>query len=44
MLENFTDLPTLRGTGLLHGFGGHKGGDAQANNGLTPNAATNRRF
>jgi hypothetical protein len=29
-LANFTDLPTQRGTGLLRGFGGNQGGDAQA--------------
>ena len=43
-LANFTDPPTQRGTGLLRGFGGNKGGDAQANTpGLTPDQATDSR-
>lgn len=43
-LANFTDPPTQRGTGLLRGFGGNKGGDAQANTpGVTPDAATDSR-
>jgi hypothetical protein len=43
-LANFTDPPTQRGTGLLRGFGGNKGGDAQANTpGLTPDAVTDSR-
>ncbi|KAN0135316.1 CNH domain containing protein [Lactarius tabidus] len=42
-LANFSDPPTLRGTGLLHDIFGNKGGDAQANTGLTPNAATDWR-
>ncbi|KAN0135929.1 CNH domain containing protein [Lactarius tabidus] len=45
-LVNFTDTPTLRGTGLAHGFDGdgNKGGDAQANTSLTPNAVTEWRI
>ena len=43
-LANFTDPPTQRGTGLLRGFGGNKGGDSQTNTpGLTPEAATDSR-
>jgi hypothetical protein len=42
-LGNFTDPPTLYGNGLLRSFGGNKGGDAQENTGLTPNAATDWR-
>jgi hypothetical protein len=43
-LSNFTDPPTQRRTGLLRGFGGNKGGDAQAHTpGLIPDAATDSR-
>ncbi|KAH9000438.1 Dbl-like domain-containing protein [Lactarius akahatsu] len=44
-LSNFIDPPTQRGTGLLRGFGGNKGGgDAQANTpGVTPDTATDSR-
>ncbi|KAH9008657.1 hypothetical protein EDB84DRAFT_1595503 [Lactarius hengduanensis] len=41
-LSNFIDPPTRRGTGLLCGFGGNKGGgDTQANTpGITPDTVT----
>ncbi|KAH9008668.1 CNH domain-containing protein [Lactarius hengduanensis] len=44
-LSNFIDPPTRRGTGLLRGFGGNKGGgDTQANTpDVTPDTATDSR-
>jgi RHO1 GDP-GTP exchange protein 1/2 len=44
ILEDFTDLPTQRGTGLLRGFGGGNRNDAQANTpGMSPESATDSR-